>query len=141
MDDFVDDNHASNHFPHVVSGPGYLYGRSPLHKAVCEMDMAAVHQELSDPFRATNLHRTDEKGYLPLHSACTLSWLDPLNSSVACEITRLLVASGADPSAVDSERNTPLHWAVRAADTAVAQFLILRKCPIGTQVQHYHAFK
>jgi ankyrin repeat protein len=131
IDDLVDDNHASNNFPHAVCGPGNLYGRSPIHKAVCEMDVAAVHQELLDPLRATNLHRRDEKGYLPIHSACTLSWLDQLNSSVASEIARLLVASGADPSALDSDRNTPLHWAARAADTAVAQYLILRKCPIG----------
>ena len=107
---------SGSFFPHPVCGPGNSLSRAPIHKAVCEMDMAAVHQELSDSIGAASLHRKDGAGYLPIHSACALSLMDPENSSVACEITRLLLAAGGDASAVDGKRNTPLHWAARSGD-------------------------
>ena len=124
-------DHAAKLFPHAVCGPGYSYGRSPLHKAICDMDMAAVHQELSDSIGAASLHRKDEAGYLPIHSACALSLSDPNNSEMACEVTRLLLAAGGDASAVDSKRNTPLHWAARAGDANLAQILLMKNCPPG----------
>jgi len=124
-------DHAGNPFPHPVCGPGSSYGRSPIHKAVCEMDMAAVHQELSDSIGAASLHRKDEAGFYPIHSACSLSLSDPENSSIACEITRLLIAAGGDASAVDNKRNTPLHWAARSGDADASQLLLMRNCPPG----------
>ena len=127
----IQTDRAAKLFPHTVCGPGYSYGRSPLHKAICDMDMAAVHQELSDSIGAASLHRKDEAGYLPIHSACALSLSDPNNSEMACEVTRLLLAAGGDASAVDSKRNTPLHWAARAGDANLAQILLMKNCPPG----------
>jgi hypothetical protein len=123
---------AGNPFPHPVCGPGSSYGRSPLHKAVCEMDMAGLHQELSDSIGAASLHRKDECGFYPIHSACSLGLSDLSKSSMACEIARLLVSAGGDASAADNKRNTPLHWAARSGDADVALLLLMRNCPPGT---------
>mmetsp|Transcript_28513 Transcript_28513/g.43107 ORF Transcript_28513/g.43107 Transcript_28513/m.43107 type:complete len:1126 (+) Transcript_28513:144-3521(+) len=131
IDDSID--HVGHQFPHPICGPGSSYGRSPLHKAVCEIDMAAVHQELSDSIGAASLHRKDEAGFYPIHSACALSMLDGGNSNIAREITRLLIAAGGDPSAADGNRNTPLHWAARSGDSEVARLLIMKNCPPDAQ--------
>ena len=32
---------------HAVCGPGSAYGRDPLHKAVCEMDLSTLQSDLS----------------------------------------------------------------------------------------------
>lgn len=120
-----------NPFPHPICGPGSSYGRSPLHKAVCEMDMAGVHQELSDSIGAASLLRKDECGFYAIHSACALSLSDPSNSNMACEIARLLISAGCDSSAADGKRNTPLHWAARSGDADAALLLLMRNCPPG----------
>eukprot|EP00548_Thalassiothrix_antarctica_P009026 CAMPEP_0194152770 /NCGR_PEP_ID=MMETSP0152-20130528/53887_1 /TAXON_ID=1049557 /ORGANISM="Thalassiothrix antarctica, Strain L6-D1" /LENGTH=1121 /DNA_ID=CAMNT_0038857549 /DNA_START=103 /DNA_END=3468 /DNA_ORIENTATION=- len=125
--------HMCHQFPHPICGPGSSYGRSPLHKAICEMDMAAVHQELSDSIGAASLHRKDEAGFHPIHSACALSMVDSGNSSIACEITRLLIAAGGDSSVADNNHNTPLHWASRSGDSDVSQLLLMRNCPPDAQ--------
>lgn len=114
---------------HPVCGPGQSYGRSPLHKAICEMDMTAIHRELSHSISASALHRRDEAGFLPIHSAAALCMMDPNHGAVSTEITRLLISAGGDSSALDSKRNTPLHWAARAGDDEVAQLLMMRSCP------------
>jgi hypothetical protein len=123
--------HHGFQFPHPICGPGVSYGRSPLHKAVCEMDMGSVHQELSDSIGAACLHRKDEIGFNPIHSACALSMLDPENSPMACEITRLLINAGGEVSVVDGCKNTPLHWAARAGDADVVKLLLMKNCPPG----------
>ena len=116
---------------HPVFGPGSSYNRSPLHKAICEMDMTAVQQELSDNIGAASLLRRDEAGYFPIHSAAALSMASQNNSTTACEFVKMLLASGGEASAVDSKRNTPLHWAARAGDGETARILLSHSCPPG----------
>lgn len=112
---------------HPICGPGGAYGRTPLHKAVCEMDLAVVQSELTS--RAQDFQKQDDKGYTAMHSACALCMTDPQNSSIATDLVRALIAAGADPSARDKEGNTPLHWAARAGDVGTAELLLLRGCP------------
>ena len=115
---------------HPICGPGAAYDRNPLHKAVCEMDLAVVQNELTTRPREF-FQRRDSKGYCPIHSACALCMNDPQNSSIATDIVRALIAAGAEASVVDSEGNTPLHWAARAGDKGTAELLLLRYCPKG----------
>lgn len=117
---------ASSSF-HPICGPSGAYGRSPLHKAVCEMDLAVVQSELTS--RAQDFQKQDEKGFCPMHSACALCMVDPQNSSIATDLVRALIAAGADASVCDEEGNTPLHWAARAGDVGTAELLLLRNCP------------
>jgi len=118
---------SSNNSIHPICGPGSAFGRSLLHKAVCDMDIAAVQSQLSS--RPDYFDRRDDKGYCPIHSACALCIKDPMNSSVTSEIVRMLIASGADASIRDPEGNTPLHWAARAGDKATAQLLLVKNNP------------
>ena len=118
---------------HPVCGPGTSYSRSPLHKAICDKDMVTIRSELSDSIGASALHRRDDAGFYPIHSACALCMLDPLNAAVTTEITRLLISAGGDSSALDGKGNTPLHWAARASDDEVAQLLMMRSCPPDAQ--------
>lgn len=99
------------------------------------MDMSAVHQELSDSIGAASLHRKDEMGYYPIHSACALgmSGGGPDAKTIAIEITKLLLSSGGDASTVDSSRNTPLHWASRSGDAELVRLLLMRNCPPDAQ--------
>ena len=112
---------------HPICGPSSAYGRSLLHKAVCDMDFAAVHSQLSS--QPDYLDRRDEKGYCPIHSACALCLKNPKNS--VPEIVRMLIAAGADASIRDPEGNTPLHWAARAGDKATTQLLLVKNNPKG----------
>lgn len=114
---------------HPICGPGSAFGRSLLHKAVCDMDIAVVQSQISS--RPDYFDRRDDKGYCPIHSACALCMRDPMNSVVTSEIVRMLIASGADASIRDPEGNTPLHWAARAGDKATAQLLLVKNSPKG----------
>lgn len=120
--------------PHAVCGSGSSFGRSSLHKAVCEMDLATIQREVSVAANNNDniLLRQDEAGYCPLHSACALRMLKVNNYTIACEIVRTLLAAGADSSCTDNNGNTPLHWAARAGDKDVAEVLLLKNCPQGT---------
>ena len=115
---------------HPVCAPGSAFGRSRLHKAVCDMDIAAVQSELSSG-SGDFMEQRDSKGYCPIHSACSLCMIDPMNSAMAGEIVRLLVAAGADVSIRDLDGNSPLHWAARAGDRSTAEFLLLKNNPKG----------
>jgi len=119
--------------PHPVCGPGNSYNRSCLHKAVCEVDLGAVQRELSDSIRASALHRRDDAGFLPIHSACALCMVDSNNAAASTKITHFLISVGGDCSALDGNRNTPLHWAARAGNDEVAQLLMMRNCPPNAQ--------
>ena len=114
---------------HPICGPGSAFGRSLLHKAVCDMDIAAVQSQLSS--RPDYFDRRDEKGYCPIHSACALCINDPSNSTMTAEIVRMLISAGADASIRDPEGNTPLHWAARAGDKATAELLLVKNNPKG----------
>lgn len=116
---------------HAVCGPGSNYGRRSLHKAICDMDLAAIQSELALPNVAEMLQRKDEAGFCALHSACALCMRNVRNSSIAVEIVRVLLTAGADVAILDSEQNTPLHWASRAGDRAVAELLLLKNGPHG----------
>lgn len=125
------DGFGASSSPHKVCGPGSAYGRNPLHKAVCEMDLAVIQGEIQS-LPPEFFQRKDKAGFCPMHSACSLCMKDDKNSKIATEIVRMLVTSGADTSVQDSEGNTPLHWAARAGDKGTAEFLLLKHSPIGT---------
>lgn len=115
---------------HPICGPGSGFGRSLLHKAVCEMDISGVQSRLSSG-SGDYLEQRDKKGYCPIHSACALCLIDPINSAMAGEIVRLLIAAGADASIRDLDGNTSLHWAARAGDKGTAELLLLKNSPKG----------
>lgn len=116
--------------PHPICGPGGSYDRNPLHKAVCEMDLAVVQVELMSRPRET-FQRRDFLGFCPIHSACSLCMKNPQNSSIATDIVRALITAGADASVCDLEGNTPLHWAARSGDRGATELLLLKNCPKG----------
>ena len=118
---------------HPICGPGSAFGRSLLHKAVCDMDIAAVQSQLSSRL-PDYFDLRDEKGYCPIHSACALCLNDPMNSVVTSEIVRMLIAAGGDASILDPEGNTPLHWAARAGDKNTAQLLLVKNNPKGAMM-------
>lgn len=112
---------------HPVVGPGSGFGRSLLHKFVCDMDIGAIQSHMSGDY----FERRDQKGYCPIHTACALCLKDPNASSVASEIVRMLINAGADASIRDLDGNTPLHWAARAGDKATAELLLVKNNPKG----------
>jgi ankyrin repeat protein len=116
---------------HPILGPSSAYGRSNLHKAICDMDLMSIQSQLVHQ-SSEYTERRDQKGYCPIHSACALCMLDPINSSMATEIVRMLIAAGADASIRDLDGNTPLHWAARAGDKGTAEFLLVKNNPKGT---------
>ena len=109
-------------------------GRSTLHRAVCEMDIIAVQRELAtiQSDGVEKLTGKDDAGFCPIHSACALGMLNSSDrQGVAIEIVRQLITAGADPSSRDEKGNTPLHWAARAGDRAVADLLVSKGCVLG----------
>ena len=118
-------------FPHPVCGPGSSYGRSFLHKAVCEMDLAAIESELAAPHMSVALSRQDKKGYCPIHSACCLGMQDSQNQGIALDIVRKLLEAGAQADICDSKGNTPLHWAARSGAQTIAELLLLKSSTQG----------
>ena len=130
--------YASSSSGHAVCGPGAAFNRNPLHKAVCEMDLAIIQSELISRPREF-FQRSDSKGYCPIHSACALCLKDPQNSSIATDIVRMMTNAGAVVSVADSNGNTPLHWAARAGDKSTAEYLLLKASPKGTTSEdNYH---
>ncbi len=121
---------SSSSSGHPVCGPGGAFNRNPLHKAVCEMDLAIIQSELTSRSREF-FQRSDSKGFCPIHSACSLCLKEPQNSSIATEIVRMMTNAGADVSVADSNGNTPLHWAARAGDKSTAEYLLLKASPKG----------
>mmetsp|Transcript_17517 Transcript_17517/g.50462 ORF Transcript_17517/g.50462 Transcript_17517/m.50462 type:complete len:775 (-) Transcript_17517:1217-3541(-) len=117
---------------HPVCGPGSAFNRSPLHKAVCELDLAGVQNEVSER-PPEFFRRSDSKGFCPIHSACALCLKDQQNSGIATEIVRIMINAGADVSIADSNGNTPLHWAARAGDKSTAEFLLMKAAPIDAK--------
>ena len=116
---------------HPVCGPGSAFGRSTLHKAVCDMDVATLQSQLS--LSPDSFDRRDEKGYCPIHSACALCLKDPINSTMTSEIVRMLITAGADVSIRDLEGNTSLHWAARAGDKDTVELLLVKNNPKGSK--------
>jgi ankyrin repeat protein len=112
---------------HPVVGPSAAFGRSLLHKAVCDMDIGAVQSHMSGDY----FERRDQKGFCPIHSACALCLKASTASSVASEIVRMLINAGADASIRDLDGNTPLHWAARAGDKETAELLLVKNNPKG----------
>lgn len=113
-------------FMHPICGPATAFGRSNLHKSVCDMNMEAIRScGISD------LAKRDEAGYAPLHTAAALSMLNPSNTNLAFDICELLISGGADVTFVDSNGNMPLHWAARAGNERVAHLMLLKGCQTG----------
>ena len=119
---------------HPVCGPGSAHGRSTLHRAVCELDLDGLQNELAAENTA-QLSQRDDLGYCPLHTACALGLLRLNRKDVPCEIVRQLIAAGADPSCEDENGNTPLHWSARAGDKDVAEFLLRKNSPKGKNLK------
>jgi ankyrin repeat protein len=118
---------AASPFMHPICGPASAFGRSALHRAVCDMNVTAIQNSLT-----SDLAKRDEAGYCPLHTAAALSMLTPSNTNLAFDISQLLISAGADATFVDSNGNTPLHWAARAGNERVAHLMLLNKCQTGT---------
>lgn len=110
---------------HPVRGPVDGYSRMPLHQAVCAHDVETV-KTLIDVIgsQSKDLNQCDTAGYTPLHSACcvaavvatTISEEGDNDDDKPNPIVRLLLKAGCNPFLLDSNGNSPLHWAVRACD-------------------------
>jgi len=114
-------------FMHPVCGPASAFGRSALHRAVCDMNVNTIQN-----CGTSDLAKRDEAGYCPLHTAAALSMLTPSNANLAFDICQLLISAGADATDVDLNGNTPLHWAARAGNERVAHLMLLNNCQTGT---------
>jgi hypothetical protein len=113
-------------FLHPVCGPASAFGRSTLHRAVCDMNVSAIQG-----CGTGDLTKRDDAGYCPLHTAAALSMLTPSNTNLAFDICKLLIDAGADATFADSNGNTPLHWAARAGNERAAHLMMLNKCQTG----------
>lgn len=113
-------------FMHPVCGPASAFGRSTLHRAVCDMNVMAIQN-----CGTGDLAKRDDAGYCPLHTAASLSMLTPSNTNLAFDICQLLISAGADATLADSNGNTPLHWAARAGNERVAHLMMLNNCQTG----------
>jgi ankyrin repeat protein len=117
--------------PLAVCGPSTSYGRTAIHKAVCELDLAGLERELSDVANQALLDRRDQAGFCPIHTACALPIFHPDQTPLIFDILRTLLSAGANPSVTDTNENTALHWAARAGCRELAQVLLSKNCPPG----------
>lgn len=92
------------------------------------MNLGAIRSELSGR-PSEFFQRSDSKGFCPIHSACSLCLRDSNNSNTATEIVRMMTSAGAEVSVADSNGNTPLHWAARAGDRQIVEFLLMKAAP------------
>ena len=119
-------------FMHPVCGPASAFGRSTLHRAVCDMNVLAIQS-----CGTGDLAKRDDAGFCPLHTAAALSMLTPSNTILAFDICKLLIDAGADASYTDSNGNTPLHWAARAGNERAAHLMLLNKCQTGMPLLNF----
>jgi uncharacterized protein len=88
-------------------------GRSDLHYAACDGDLAAVEKFVS---RGADVNLQDRQGWTPLHFAA---------QALSREVTSYLLPHGASVDAQDAHGNTPLFLATFAfrGDGTVIQLL------------------
>jgi ankyrin repeat protein len=79
------------------------FGRTPLHYAAVEGDLASVRRLVRD---GADVNAQDKQGWSPLHCAA---------QGKSAEVTSALLASGANLEARDAWGNTPLWRAVSAS--------------------------
>jgi ankyrin repeat protein len=109
------------------------YSRTPLHQAVCGKDDDSV-KRLIDVIGTQSkvLNQCDTAGYTPLHSACCVNAVfaschvseEENDDDKPNLIVRMLLKAGCNPFLLDSNGNSPLHWAVRACDYDATQQLL-----------------
>ena len=90
---------------------------TPLHRAVLAGNVEEVKVCLKQSGFPI-LNRQDESGYTAIMSSVALA-----NSSVGLEITKLLLADGADLSLQDHEGFTAFHWCVAVGNDNISMFL------------------
>ena len=125
---------SSNNMP-AVCGPGTAYGRTPLHQAVCDMDVEKLENLLTKVVNQSDgvLQRPDEAGYCPLHTACALGLMMGRPEQHGAEIVRRLLQAGADAAREDNRGNTPLHWAARAGAKDVVSQLLFKNATLDAK--------
>ena len=115
-----------------IRGPVDGYSRTPLHQAVCAHDDETV-KTLIDVIgtQSKDLNQCDTAGFTPLHSACCVTTVVAPNMSEEDDnddkpnhIVRMLLKAGCNPFLLDSNGNSPLHWAVRACDYDATQQIL-----------------
>jgi Ankyrin repeats (3 copies) len=124
-------NSAADQRVHPVCSPPSGYGRSDLHRLVCEGDVATLQtllNRLQPDVIQKHLRLADEAGYRPIHSAAAVSLAcRPATEAfmvTAFELVSMLHQAGADALQSDGDGNTPLHWAARAGNRGAAEFLL-----------------
>ena len=86
----------------------------------------------SEPFEKIIPHSIcDSQNFTPLHVAASLDFA-VVGPGIPAEITRMLLAAGADVRCIDKFGNTALHWAARSGNGDVAHLLTLKNCALGT---------
>lgn len=82
-------------------------------------------------YRLVKLQPLGAKGYTPLHLACTRETTNvgryPVCSFPSMPVISLLLEVGADPNALDAEKNTPLHVAASNKPCRPEVFTLLLK--------------
>lgn len=114
---------------------------TPLHVAAGQGNVAQVKTLLA----TSSVDAKDPSGRTPLYwavSGCIWDTLDEFSESYQCAITpthvevvNLLVAAGADVNAVDTNADTPLHWASAWGSVETVQALLTYNAnpnPIGS---------
>ena len=120
---------------HAVCGPSSSFGRSKLHRAVCELDIESIQSQLGEVANRNvgALSRLDSAGFAPLHTAASLCMVKDSFAAVSLEMVRLLLSAGADPNIRDNNGNTPVHWASRAGNADIVSYLLLRNSQIDAK--------
>ncbi|GAX16962.1 hypothetical protein FisN_5Hh340 [Fistulifera solaris] len=118
-----------------VCGPSRGYNRSKVHEAVCDIDDKSLDDLLMNKmYQSGNvLNRQDDAGFRPLHSACAMILKDPDSASTIIKIISRLLDLGADPSLLDSDGNTSLHWAARSGERSVVRQLLDRSAAVDAR--------